>query len=108
MDLTPIFNEFLASHESRPVEPHIFRLQDLDEFLKEAYRIVGHVAVRTRMELAANFWIASAHCRASHVPQVNTTELSFYCPPAKTKANCANANKQFAELQRCRLEILDG
>jgi hypothetical protein len=44
MDLTPVFNQILAAHDSRPVEPHVFRLQDLDEFLKEAYRIVGHVA----------------------------------------------------------------
>jgi len=47
MDLTPAFNEVLQRHDSRPVEPYTFRIQDLDEFLKEAYRIVGHVAVPT-------------------------------------------------------------
>lgn len=46
MDITPVFNQVLAAHDSRPVEPYTFRLQDLDEFLKEAYRIVGHVAGR--------------------------------------------------------------
>ena len=49
MDLTPVFNQVLAAHDSRPVEPHVFRIQDLDEFLKEAYRIVGHVA-RIRLQ----------------------------------------------------------
>ncbi|KAF2792169.1 snare protein syntaxin-like protein 18/UFE1 [Melanomma pulvis-pyrius CBS 109.77] len=44
MDLTPVFNQALAAHDSRPVEPHVFRLQDLDEFLKEAYRIRAHIA----------------------------------------------------------------
>jgi hypothetical protein len=46
MDLTPLFNQLLAAHDSKPVEPYVFRLENLDEFLKEAYRIVGHVAAR--------------------------------------------------------------
>jgi hypothetical protein len=44
MDITPVFNQVLAKHDAHPVEPHVFRVEDLDEFLKEAYRIVGHVA----------------------------------------------------------------
>ncbi|CAI6337521.1 unnamed protein product [Periconia digitata] len=45
MDITPIFNTALKSHGgSRPVEHHAFRLQDLDEFVKEAYRIRKHIA----------------------------------------------------------------
>lgn len=44
MDLTPIFNQVLTAHESRPVRPYVFRKENLDEFLKEAYRIVCHVA----------------------------------------------------------------
>lgn len=44
MDLTPIFNSALAAHDSPPVQPYVFRKENLDEFLKEAYRIVCHVA----------------------------------------------------------------
>lgn len=44
MDITPVFNQVLARHDAQPVEPYVFRVEDLDEFLKEAYRIVGHVA----------------------------------------------------------------
>jgi hypothetical protein len=44
MDITPIFNQVLLKHNARPIEPYVFRIQDVDEFLKEAYRIVGHVA----------------------------------------------------------------
>jgi hypothetical protein len=44
MDITPIFNQVLAKHDARPIEPHKFRLEALDDFVKEAYRIVGHVA----------------------------------------------------------------
>lgn len=43
MDITPIFNQVLVKHDGKPVEPYVFRVEDLDEFLKEAYRIVGHV-----------------------------------------------------------------
>jgi len=46
MDITPIFNQVLAQHDARPVESYKFRVSDLDEFVKEAYRIVGHVARR--------------------------------------------------------------
>jgi hypothetical protein len=47
MDITPVFNQALAAHDARPIQPYEFRLQDLDEFVKEAYRIVGHVATWT-------------------------------------------------------------
>lgn len=43
MNVTPIFNQVLARHNAQPVEPYVFRVENLDEFLKEAYRIVGHV-----------------------------------------------------------------
>ncbi|KAF1913319.1 snare-complex protein syntaxin-18 N-terminus-domain-containing protein [Ampelomyces quisqualis] len=44
MDITPVFNQVLVRHDAQPVEPHLFRVEDLDEFVKEAYRIRGHVA----------------------------------------------------------------
>lgn len=43
MNITPVFNQVLAQHNAQPVEPYVFRVENLDEFLKEAYRIVGHV-----------------------------------------------------------------
>jgi len=46
MDITPVFNQVLVKHDALPIEPYAFRVEDLDEFLKEAYRIVGHVARR--------------------------------------------------------------
>lgn len=44
MDITPVLNQVLATHNGQPVTPPVFRVEDLDGFLKEAYRIVGHVA----------------------------------------------------------------
>jgi hypothetical protein len=49
MDITPIFNQVLAKHDARPIEPPVFRVEALDGFVREAYRIVGHVA---RLDLA--------------------------------------------------------
>jgi hypothetical protein len=46
MDITPVFNQVLVRHNAQPVEPYIFRVEALDEFVKEAYRIVGHVAAQ--------------------------------------------------------------
>lgn len=58
MDITPIFNEVLRRHDAQPVEPYVFRVEDLEEFVKEAYRIVGHVAqhapILLRLTEAAN------------------------------------------------------
>jgi hypothetical protein len=44
MDITPVFNQVLVGHNAQPIEPYVFRVEALDEFVKEAYRIVGHVA----------------------------------------------------------------
>ncbi len=41
-DLTPLLNEALKRHGARPTADPSLSLQHIDEFLKEAYRIVGH------------------------------------------------------------------
>jgi hypothetical protein len=46
MDITPIFNQVLVKHHTQPIEPYVFRIEALEDFVKEAYRIVGHVARR--------------------------------------------------------------
>ncbi|KAF2180521.1 hypothetical protein K469DRAFT_729775 [Zopfia rhizophila CBS 207.26] len=62
MDLTPIFNDILAKHDARPVEPHVFRLHDLDEFLKEAYRIRAHIAeLNTYLRSIRQSYLSTAH-----------------------------------------------
>jgi hypothetical protein len=55
MNITPVFNQVLASHNAQPVEPYVFRVENLDEFLKEAYRIVGHVYVTSLRGGANNY-----------------------------------------------------
>lgn len=62
MDLIPVFNEALRSHNADPVEPYIFRLQDLEEFLKEAYRICAHVTeLNTYLRSIRQSYLSVAH-----------------------------------------------
>jgi syntaxin 18 len=39
-DLTPLLNELLHQHNARPTANPSLSLLNIDEFLKEAYRIV--------------------------------------------------------------------
>jgi len=39
-DLTPLLNEMLRHHNARPTAKPSLALQNIDEYLKEAYRIV--------------------------------------------------------------------
>jgi len=43
-DLTPLLNELLKRHDARPTANPSLTLQNIDEFLKEAYRINSHIA----------------------------------------------------------------
>lgn len=40
-DLTPVLNELLKSHDAPPTAKPSLTLQNIDEFLKEAYRIAS-------------------------------------------------------------------
>ncbi|KAH6676272.1 snare-complex protein syntaxin-18 N-terminus-domain-containing protein [Halenospora varia] len=43
-DLTPLLNELLKAHDAKPTTKPSLSLQNIDEFLKEAYRINSHIA----------------------------------------------------------------
>ena len=72
MNITPVFNQVLAGHNAPPVGPYVFRLENLDEFLKEAYRIVGHVTLH-KLEGSAN-----SHCNSVHTSRSFTRTSSRY------------------------------
>lgn len=72
MNITPVFNQVLAGHDAQPVEPYVFRVENLDEFLKEAYRIVGHV---TRLELEGS---DANKYNSVHTSQSSTQTSSRY------------------------------
>jgi hypothetical protein len=41
MDRTEVFSKLLKSRGAPPVQRPVFSLEDIDEFLKEAYKIVS-------------------------------------------------------------------
>ncbi|KAF2684378.1 snare protein syntaxin-like protein 18/UFE1 [Lentithecium fluviatile CBS 122367] len=62
MDITPVFNEALAAHDALPVKGYEFRLQDLDEFVKEAYRIRSHITeLHTYLRSIRQSYLSTAH-----------------------------------------------
>ncbi|OAG04033.1 uncharacterized protein CC84DRAFT_1207241 [Paraphaeosphaeria sporulosa] len=62
MDITPILNQALAAHNAQPVQPHVFRKENLDEFLKEAYRIRAHIAqLHTHLRSIRQSYLSTAH-----------------------------------------------
>ena len=42
IDVTPAFNELLRKLDEPPVQKPVFSLDEVDEFLKEAYRIARY------------------------------------------------------------------
>ncbi|PSN69250.1 snare protein syntaxin-like protein 18/UFE1 [Corynespora cassiicola Philippines] len=82
MDLTPVFNQALAAHNARPVEPYVFRLQDLDEFLKEAYRIRAHIAeLHTYLRSIRQSYLSTANPpRRKHTARPNNGSTAGSLP----------------------------
>jgi syntaxin 18 len=81
-DLTPILNELLKNHDARPTANPTLSLKNIDEFLKEAYRIVS-VTFRGR-EICS-------HSKNSHIASLNNylkairqSYLSTAPPPRRT------------------------
>ncbi|KAF2437895.1 hypothetical protein P171DRAFT_437508 [Karstenula rhodostoma CBS 690.94] len=93
MDITPILNQVLVAHDARPVEPYVFRKENLDEFLKEAYRIRAH--------------IAQLHI---HLRSIRQSYLSTAHPPRRrqiARANPASADKDAKYLTDAERNELD-
>lgn len=52
-DLTPIFNDLLKQHNAGPTASPTVTLQNIDSFLKEAYRIVRTPAFPLRRSISS-------------------------------------------------------
>jgi hypothetical protein len=89
MDVTPIFNEVLRRHDGRPVEPYVFRVEDLEEFVKEAYRIVGHVA-RNMLNDHRTDW-GSEHIYRSYTPTSNRYGRAIFLMQTRLAENNLHA-----------------
>ncbi|KAF1940419.1 syntaxin [Clathrospora elynae] len=62
MDITPVFNQVLAKHDAPPVQPYVFRVDDLDDFLRQAYTIRTHIAKLHRdLKAIRQSYLSTAH-----------------------------------------------
>jgi syntaxin 18 len=83
-DLTPILNELLKSQNARPTADPLLTLQNIDQFLKEAYRIVSNffglsVPYLTSLEFT--------HHIPSLLPQRYTPVVPLNSSPASTNTD---------------------
>ncbi|KAF2850535.1 snare protein syntaxin-like protein 18/UFE1 [Plenodomus tracheiphilus IPT5] len=62
MDITPVFNQVLITHDAQPLQPPIFRVEALDEFLQEAYRIRTHITkLHSDLKSIRQSYLSTAH-----------------------------------------------
>ncbi|KAL9942696.1 hypothetical protein ACHAQF_008437 [Verticillium nonalfalfae] len=78
-DLTPVFNELLAKH-SAPSTRKKFSLEDIDGFLKEAYRINSHITtLHNELKDVRQSYLSTAQPRKTHI-RASTTTLTTTTP----------------------------
>lgn len=90
-DLTPILNELLKSHNAPPTIDPSLALRNIDEFLKEAYRIVRPNPRHDRSSLLTQ----AQECAYSFTELVlerHQASLPFNSP--RTKANRLGFERQ--------------
>jgi hypothetical protein len=96
-DLTPLLNELLMSHDAPPTANPSLTLQNIDEFLKEAYRIVCISKWFLSMRLTK--FIEFPYCITEFILTKYPTIIPFHsCPSPKDEPIC----------KRQAMEVLDG
>ncbi|KAF1361030.1 snare protein syntaxin-like protein 18/UFE1 [Lizonia empirigonia] len=105
MNITPVFNQVLAQHNAQPVEPYVFRVENLDEFLKEAYRIRTHITkLHTDLKSIRQSYLSTAPPpRRKQFARVNnastsTDKDSKYLTDAQRNEIDAQAKQSLREL----------
>ncbi|KAF2877426.1 snare protein syntaxin-like protein 18/UFE1 [Massariosphaeria phaeospora] len=116
MDLTPVFNQVLAAHDARTVEPYVFNVQDLDEFLKEAYRIRAHIVeLHAYLRSVRQSYLSAAHPpRRKQFARTNSSSAlspadkdSKYLSDAQRTEIDASAKQLLRELNRAITGLQD-
>ncbi|OAL03371.1 hypothetical protein IQ06DRAFT_243200 [Phaeosphaeriaceae sp. SRC1lsM3a] len=105
MDITPIFNEVLRRHDAQPVEPYVFRVEDLEEFVKEAYRIRTHITkLHTDLKSIRQSYLSTANpprgkqfARASGSAASSEKDTKYLTDAERTEID-ASAKQSLREL----------
>jgi len=104
-DLTPILNELLKNHDARPTVDPSLALQNIDEFLKEAYRIVSPSQLKSAPPTDGSMQNAHITSLNSYLKGIKQAYLSTAPPPRR--AGTSSKDKQSKYLTDRQKEEVD-
>ncbi len=78
--LTAVFNDLLKQRESQPTRTKLFSVDNLDEFLKEAYRIASFGTIHSHSGTLLT--ISSTRAPSSHA---STPTFAMYAKPTSRR-----------------------
>ncbi|KAM0326797.1 hypothetical protein ACHAQA_006672 [Verticillium albo-atrum] len=95
-DITPVFNELLAKHKA-PSTRNKFSLEDIDGFLKEAYRINSHITtLHNELKDVRQSYLSTAQPRKTHI-RANASQQRYLTDRDREEVD-ANAKQMLREL----------
>ncbi|KAI1373263.1 hypothetical protein F4677DRAFT_225905 [Hypoxylon crocopeplum] len=105
-DLTPIFNGFLKQHETSTRRS--FSLDNLDDFLKEAYRINSHIAsLHADLRNIRRSYLSTAQPRKTLIPSAQKDRQSQPLSDKQREEIDANSKKMLRELNASIRRLAD-
>jgi syntaxin 18 len=104
-DLTPLLNELLRSHDAPPTAKPSLTLQNIDEFLKEAYRIVCDIKWSLYFKANSNWQNSHIASLNVYLRKIRQSYLSTAAPPRRT--NLSAKDRQWKYLTDRQREEID-
>ncbi|KAI0897151.1 hypothetical protein F4806DRAFT_464277 [Annulohypoxylon nitens] len=106
-DLTPVFNGFLKQHEAS-VTKRSFSLDNLDDFLKEAYRINSHIAsLHADLRSIRQSYLSTAQPRKTLIRSAQKDKQSRPLSDREREEIDANSKKMLRELNASIRRLAD-
>ncbi|KKY21780.1 putative snare protein syntaxin 18 ufe1 [Diplodia seriata] len=90
MDLSPVFNESLRQHNKPPIERRAFDLDNVEAFMKEAYRINKHISELNQ-----------------YLHSIRQSYLSAAQPPRRTQLARTNSSSSIPRHEKERKYLTD-
>ncbi|KAI1205822.1 uncharacterized protein F4807DRAFT_253680 [Annulohypoxylon truncatum] len=106
-DLTPVFNGFLRQHEAS-VATRSFSLDNLDDFLKEAYRINSHItSLHADLRSIRQSYLSTAQPRRTLIRSAQKDKQSRPLSDREREEIDANSKKMLRELNASIRRLAD-
>ncbi|KAI6084865.1 snare-complex protein syntaxin-18 N-terminus-domain-containing protein [Hypoxylon rubiginosum] len=106
-DITPLFNGFLKQHEASTTK-YSFSLENLDDFLKEAYRINSHItSLHADLRNIRQSYLSTAQPRKTLIRSAHNDRQSRPLSDREREEIDANAKKLLRELNTSIRRLAD-